>query len=401
MKIMKLRLPAVLLACVFALSSCGGGEETPNPGPGDGEEVKVQSVTLDKSSETLEVGETLTLVPTVLPSDATDKTVIWTSSNPAVADVDSGKVTAIADGECTITVTTSDGWKKAECAITVMPGIVSVTGVTVKPATASIAEGKSLRLIAEVKPSNATDASLKWTSGDSAIVSVDNEGIITGVAHGNTTVTVTTVDGKFKAECKVDVAPPPVTHPFFGEINFRSGNTRVVGQQMWSDVVVASLCKKNDFYGGYWNGTDDFEYTADCRQSPGYGDLFSWGAVDQYMDDLCPGDWRVPTMEDFIALDLALGGSGERDQENHILYDKYINTWGAELGGHALNGQLNHPGSFGNYWSQSTFSSEQYGDSKAHALVVDGLDVSFGGSGWVHVFPEFLKFHGFNVRCVK
>jgi uncharacterized protein (TIGR02145 family) len=164
---------------------------------------------------------------------------------------------------------------------------------------------------------------------------------------------------------------------------------------------MASLCKKDDFYGGSWRGPDNFEFAADCRQSPGCGDLFSWEAVDQYKDALCPGDWRVPTREDFVALDLALGGTGERDQENNALYNKYISVWGAELGGHALNSQLMYPGMFGNYWSQSIYSSEEYGDARGYALVVDAVDALAGGNGWIHVFPDFLNYHGFNVRCVK
>lgn len=385
----KRAVAALACACVFVSVSCGGDETA-----GDKQKVAVRSVALDSSEEMLRVGETVTLRATVLPEEATDKSVEWSSSAPGTATVENGTVRAVAEGRCTITVTTADGGKSAECTVTVTAAEIPVSGVTLSPETASIAAGESLKLTADVLPADATNRELMWTSGNGAVASVEDDGTVRGVAEGSTTVTATTVEGGFEAVCTVKVTPAPVTHPVFGEISFRTGGTKTVADQTWSDVVMGSRCKKNDFYGGSWSGPDNYEFIADCRQSPGYGDLFSWEAVDRYKHDLCPGDWRVPSKEDFIALDLALGGTGERDQNNPALYNKYITVWGAELGGHALNGQLLWQGMFGNYWSQSTYATEQYGQGRGHALVVDS-------GGWVNVFPDFFKYHGFMLRCVK
>jgi uncharacterized protein YjdB len=82
--------------------------------------IPVTSVSLNVTSKTLTTGETIQLTATVSPSNATNKAVIWTSSNNAVATVDSsGMVTAISPGKDTITVTTVDGGKKAKCIVTV------------------------------------------------------------------------------------------------------------------------------------------------------------------------------------------------------------------------------------------------------------------------------------------
>ncbi len=82
--------------------------------------VPVQSVSLDKTTLDLNVGENATLVATVLPENADDKTITWSSSNTAVATVDAtGKVTAVAAGEAVITVTTTDGGKTATCSVKV------------------------------------------------------------------------------------------------------------------------------------------------------------------------------------------------------------------------------------------------------------------------------------------
>ena len=79
----------------------------------------VNSVTLDKTSVELKKGETVTLTATVAPKNATNKNVIWSSSDPSIAKVDNGVVTAIESGTATITVTTEDGGLKASCSVTV------------------------------------------------------------------------------------------------------------------------------------------------------------------------------------------------------------------------------------------------------------------------------------------
>lgn len=84
------------------------------------EDVKVTSVALNEGTLTLSVGTTATLIATVQPTDATDKTVTWTSSNSAVATVANGTVTAKAEGSATITATTNDGKKTATCIVEVV-----------------------------------------------------------------------------------------------------------------------------------------------------------------------------------------------------------------------------------------------------------------------------------------
>ncbi|MCF8390690.1 MAG: Ig-like domain-containing protein [Bacteroidales bacterium] len=81
--------------------------------------VAVTGVTLDQSTLLLAPAATATLVATVSPEDAEDPSVTWSSSNEAVATVADGVVTAVADGEATITVTTTDGSFTADCVVTV------------------------------------------------------------------------------------------------------------------------------------------------------------------------------------------------------------------------------------------------------------------------------------------
>lgn len=85
--------------------------------------VHVTSVSLDKNASTLEAGETETLTATVLPADATDKTVSWSSSNTSVATVSNGVVTAVSAGSARITATTTDGGYTAYCDYTITPAV--------------------------------------------------------------------------------------------------------------------------------------------------------------------------------------------------------------------------------------------------------------------------------------
>ena len=171
--------------------------------------VKVTGVKLAQSSHTFEnTGSTINLVPIVEPTNATNKSVTWASDNPIVATVNNGEITAVSEGTATITVTTDDGGYTATCSITVkVSQVVSVTGVTLDETTKTLGKSESFTLTATVSPADATNKAVKWTTSDSAVVSVSG-GKVTALAAGTAKVTVTTVDGAYTAECSVTVTDP-------------------------------------------------------------------------------------------------------------------------------------------------------------------------------------------------
>ena len=168
--------------------------------------VAVTGVTLDKTSQNLTVGGSVDLVATVAPSNATNQDVTWTSSNTAVATVANGKVTAVAAGTATITVTTADGSKTATCTITVVAATVPATGVTLDKTTASLEVGKDVTLTATVAPADSTDA-VVWSTSDATIATVAG-GKVTALKAG--TVTITAKAGDKTATCTVTVTAPVV-----------------------------------------------------------------------------------------------------------------------------------------------------------------------------------------------
>jgi uncharacterized protein YjdB len=168
--------------------------------------IAVSGISVSPTSDSIVVGATQQLIATVLPSTATNKTIIWSSDKASVATVSSnGLVTGIAEGTAIITGTTVDGAKSATSRFRVtMP----VTGVSVSPTTASIAVSGTKQITATVSPANATYKDVTWNSGKTSIATVSNTGLVTGVATGTDTITVTTTDGKKTAICIISVTVP-------------------------------------------------------------------------------------------------------------------------------------------------------------------------------------------------
>ena len=172
---------------------------------------KVTGVTLNETAISLKPGATATLIATVTPETAEDKSLTWSSSDESIVTVDeNGNIKAIKEGKATITVTTKDGGYKATVIVTVTKDDIAVTGVSFDNKTLNLATGSSTTLKATVSPSDATNKGLTWSSSDSSIATVDQNGKVTGKKEGTVTITVTTKDGNYKATITVVVKNEPV-----------------------------------------------------------------------------------------------------------------------------------------------------------------------------------------------
>lgn len=166
-------------------------------------EIPVTAVSLDRSSMTLHVGESQNLTCTVFPFDASNKNVTWESSNTDVVTVDSnGRVTATGVGVTTVTVTTVDGGYSAVCTVNVEP--TPVQSVSLNHTSYTLRPEGTVQLTATVSPANATNKAVTWQSSNTSVATV-SDGLVTAVAPGNATITVTTVDGNKTATCSIVV----------------------------------------------------------------------------------------------------------------------------------------------------------------------------------------------------
>lgn len=120
--LLKMLVPVCAMICAFGLAACDDRDTTAGNGDGGTQTVAVESVTLDKTELTLDVGDEEALTATVAPDNATVQAVTWSSSDPAVATVEDGKVTALAAGSATITAKAGD--KTAACAVTVRAPVI-------------------------------------------------------------------------------------------------------------------------------------------------------------------------------------------------------------------------------------------------------------------------------------
>ena len=207
--------------------------------------LKATGISIDRTEATLERDATLQLTATVMPEDAGDKSVTWSSDNDGIATVDgSGLVTAVAAGTAIIRATTNDGSNlTAECQVTVTP--LKATGISIDRTEATLERDATLQLTATVAPDDADDRTVTWSSADSGIARVDGAGLVTAVSAGTTTITVTTGDGTgLTASCTVTVTPKTVQSITMDEeaLNLERGETTrltvVVTPQDADDVSV-------------------------------------------------------------------------------------------------------------------------------------------------------------------
>lgn len=167
--------------------------------------IAVEKVTLNKKKLEITIGQSSSLTATLTPDNATDKTVLWSSDDTDIANVDSdGRITAIGVGTAYISAATRDGSKKDTCEVTVVG--IPVDEVSLDKTSAELMTGQTLKLRAIISPEDATDQSISWSSDNEKIAIVNNKGQITAKADGETVIRATAASGVY-AECSVKVTP--------------------------------------------------------------------------------------------------------------------------------------------------------------------------------------------------
>lgn len=173
------------------------------------EKVPVTGITLDQENISFsDIGASVQLTATILPTDADNQKVIWKSSDTNVATVKDGKVTCTGYGTAIITATSEEGEYVANCNVTATKRIVLPSSITLDRKEATIKVGEATTLKANVLPADADDKTIVWSSENSDIASVTNDGVVTGHKAGTTKIIVTTNANGLKDECIITVLQP-------------------------------------------------------------------------------------------------------------------------------------------------------------------------------------------------
>lgn len=168
--------------------------------------IAVTEVLVSPSSKNINAGDKFTATASILPTNATDKRIRWSSSNTTVATVSqSGIVTTLAEGVCVIRATSTNN-KIGRCSLIVDPAVnVDVTSVTVSPTSKSAFVGNTFTVTATVSPTDATNKSITWSSSNTSIATVSQSGVVTCNNSGSATITATSNNGK-TSTCSLSVS---------------------------------------------------------------------------------------------------------------------------------------------------------------------------------------------------
>ena len=239
-----------IIAIAVLLALFAGCKKDDKPGT-----VELKGISFTEESVSLEKGGQKALSLVFTPADATDKSVTWLTSNPAVATVSDGIVTGIGAGQADISA--KAGVYTSTCKVTVT---VTLKGIQLQKEI-SVNRGETATLTATLEPSDAT-ADITWESSDESVVTV-SEGELTGVGVG--TATVTAKAGSIKAECAVTILPPK------GAVDLGIEITRADGTK----------------YTLYWA-----ECNLGAEKPEDYGDYYAWGDVEPNYRIQDPLTWK-------------------------------------------------------------------------------------------------------------
>lgn len=406
--------------------------------------VVIPSIELNTTSLKLDKGYTRYLTATVSPSDVFDKTVTWSSENSAVATVNqSGRVTAVAEG--TTTIYAIVGRKQVSCSVSV---IIPVSSIALNMTSLKLYKGTKGQLTATVSPSDATDRTVTWSSGDPAIASVDETGLVTAVSEGSTIIYAQS--DRRGASCAVTVRPTEEYGYYVDDDGINHGKGIAIGKVVWAPVNCGyhaedykwgklyqwgrkygqgfdgylydvdgqyvgkstdagtpilvegpvSLAEGNSVYSANVFYTDE-DYSDEDWLSSHDRDLWDSGTYSSPIKthyDPCPLGWRVPTFDELKELrkNSSNWTTNEAGQPGYWFsgatsYEASVPQVFLPAAGHLgfTNGYGYPRGLSGYYWSSSTHTYQEY----AYCIGFEN------GDAYKDYYSR--RAEGHSVRCVQ
>lgn len=207
--------------------------------------IPVTALSMTPEQAELKVGETMNPSVTFTPENATDKNLIWVSSDERIASVDSeGKITAKELGQCAITATSANG-VSAFCIISVVP--TPPEELSLDRCEVILYVGDSIKLNAEILPETTTDKTVIWTSSESSVATVDTEGLVNAVGIGESVIIAKC--GSLSAECIVKVVETPVASLEIDKTSVEMHVAEMV--QLTAIVLPENATDKNVFWDSF------------------------------------------------------------------------------------------------------------------------------------------------------
>lgn len=234
----------IFLLSLVLLSGCSNKENT---------ESALEGIKVSPSEVSLYLDETVKLGVSMVPEDAGEVSVVWTSDNPIIAAVgEDGLVTAVSIGETMVYA--NAGKFKDGCKVHVRP--TEVESVTVSPSSYTLTVGGEVRLQASVLPENATYRSVSWSSSDESVASVSQDGTVTALSPGEVVISAISANG-VKGECSlVCKAPFSFSIEYLDGDNWLDASSGIVGYPSGTVDVRLSVIE-GDGISFEWKTTDN------------------------------------------------------------------------------------------------------------------------------------------------
>lgn len=168
--------------------------------------ILVEDFTIEPSAAEVEVGSTFYINPVFTPVDADNQNVTYQSADATIATVDEyGLVTGVSVGKTTIICQSEEGNINAVCNVTVIKPFVAVINFNITPIEQDVETGSTFQITAVFTPSEATNQKVTYQSSDTGVATVDENGLVTGVTKGDTTIICQSDEGKIVVYCNVHV----------------------------------------------------------------------------------------------------------------------------------------------------------------------------------------------------
>lgn len=189
---------------------------------------QIESLSFAQKNVSVKQGDTLGLIVTVKPTELSSTQLTWKSSDTSVVTVDeNGVIKGIKEGTATITVKSPNG-KKATCTVTVTTESIDVKEIELTPDEKEIDSGSQTQIAVVIKPENATNREIVWSSSDTSVATVDSNGVVKGLKPGTVTIAAKTKDGKVVAKTTITIKSTPTPTPMQIEsLSFAQNNVSI------------------------------------------------------------------------------------------------------------------------------------------------------------------------------